>query len=201
MTLANVMGLTVSCRISTLRRRQFVAIQELRQVRDTLQVMATTDPLTGVLNRRRLMEIATQVLDIARRERRSVAVIVVDLDHFKQVNDRLGHAAGDDVLASFARVLREQTRREDVIGRIGGEEFAIVLPRASLQTARDVAERIRMGLHNAEVSADGTVIPVTVSLGVAALRPGDESPDDLLKRADQALYAAKRRGRDRVEAA
>jgi diguanylate cyclase (GGDEF)-like protein len=201
MTLANVMGLTVSCRISTLRRRQFVAIQELRQVRDTLQVMATTDPLTGVLNRRRLMEIATQVLDIARRERRSVAVIVVDLDHFKQVNDRLGHAAGDDVLASFARVLREQTRREDVIGRIGGEEFAIVLPRASLQTARDVAERIRMGLHNTDVSVDGNVIPVTVSLGVAALRPGDESPDDLLKRADQALYAAKRRGRDRVEAA
>jgi diguanylate cyclase (GGDEF)-like protein len=98
-------------------------------------------------------------------------------------------------------VLREQTRREDVIGRIGGEEFAIVLPRASLQTAREVAERIRMGLHNADVSVDGKVIPVTVSLGVAALRPGDETPDDLLKRADQALYAAKRHGRDRVEAA
>jgi diguanylate cyclase (GGDEF)-like protein len=201
MTLANVMGLTVSCRISTLRRRQFVALQELRHVRDTLHVMATTDPLTGVFNRRRLMEIATQVLDIARRERRSVAVIVVDLDHFKQVNDRLGHAAGDDVLAAFARVLREQTRREDVIGRIGGEEFAIVLPRASLQTAREVAERIRLGLHNAEVVVDGNVVPVTVSLGVAALRPGDETPDDLLKRADRALYAAKRHGRDRVEAA
>jgi diguanylate cyclase (GGDEF)-like protein len=105
------------------------------------------------------------------------------------------------VLAAFARVLREQTRRDDVIGRIGGEELAIILPRTSLQTARDVAERIRVGLHDAKVLVDGSVIPVTVSLGVAALRPGDESPEDLLKRADRALYAAKRHGRDRVEAA
>jgi diguanylate cyclase (GGDEF)-like protein len=201
MVLANLMGLTVSCRISTLRRRQFLAMLELQQVRDTLQVMATTDPLTGVYNRRRLMEIASQVLDVALRDRRPLAVIAVDLDHFKQVNDRLGHAAGDDVLAAFARVLREQTRREDVVGRIGGEEFAIVLPRASLQTAREVAERIRLGLHDARVVVDGTVVPVTVSLGVAALRPGDEAPEDLLKRADRALYDAKRRGRDRVEAA
>jgi PleD family two-component response regulator len=140
MVLANVMGPTVSCRISTLRRRQCLAMLELQQVRDALQVMASTDPLTGVLNRRRLLE-------------------------------------------------------------IGGEELAIVLPRTSLQTARDVAERIRTGLHDAQVVVDGSVVPVTVSLGVAALRPDDESPEDLLKRADRALYSAKRRGRDRVEAA
>jgi diguanylate cyclase (GGDEF)-like protein len=199
--LANAMGLAVSCRLSTLRRRQYRAILELQQIRDTLHDMAMTDSLTGVLNRRRLFEIASAAIHESRRTGEPLAVIAIDLDHFKQVNDRFGHAAGDDVLAALARVLREQTRRHDAVGRIGGEEFAIVLPDTSLQTARDVAERIRAGLHALEVNIDGSVVPVTVSLGVAALRPGDEAPEDVLKRADRALYAAKRQGRDRVEAA
>jgi diguanylate cyclase (GGDEF)-like protein len=199
--LANAMGLAVSCRLSKLRRREYLTILELEHIRDSLQIMATVDSLTGVLNRRRLFEVASAAIEEARRIRRPLAIIAIDLDHFKQVNDRLGHAAGDDVLTAFSSVLRQHTRRHDIVGRIGGEEFVIVLPRTSLQEARDVAERIRSALHELQVPVEGGTVSITVSLGVAALRPGDASPEDVLKRADQALYAAKRRGRDRVEAA
>jgi len=164
-------------------------------------LLKTTDALTGVLNRRRLSEIAGLAVGEARRQHRALAMIAVDLDHFKRGNDQYGHAAGDDVLAAFARVLREQTQTQDVIGRIGGEDLAIVLPGTSLQAARDVAERIRTALHAGRVTVEESAISVTVSLGVAALRPGDESPENLLKRVDRALYAARRHGRDRVEAA
>jgi diguanylate cyclase (GGDEF)-like protein len=201
LALANAMGLAVSCRLMTQRRREYLAILELERVRDSLQVMATIDSLTGVLNRRRLFEVASATMAEARAYGRALSVIAIDIDHFKQVNDRLGHAAGDDVLTAFSAVLREQTRRHDVVGRIGGEEFVIVLPRTPLQEARDVAERIRAGLHDLKIAAEGATVSVTVSLGVASLRAGDQSPEDVLKRADQALYAAKRHGRDRVEAA
>jgi diguanylate cyclase (GGDEF)-like protein len=201
LVLANVMGLAVSCRLSTLHRRQYLAILELRRVRDTLEVMATTDALTGVVNRRRLFEVAGAMPDEARQQHRPLAAIAIDLDHFKQVNDRFGHAAGDHVLAAVGRVLREQSRAGDLIGRIGGEELAIVLPATSLEAARDAAERLRSALHAIQVPVEGGAVSVTVSLGVAALHPLDGSFGDLLKRADRALYTARRRGRDRVEAA
>jgi len=201
LALTNVIGIVVSTRFYRLRRRQFLARVELERVRDELHVMATVDSLTGILNRRRFLEIAEQELERARRYGRPLSIIAIDLDHFKDVNDRLGHAAGDDVLASLARVLQDQTRRQDVVGRIGGEEFAVILPEASREEAVELAERVRAHLRSVTVAASGIALTVTASLGVAELLPADRSASETLRRADQALYQAKRQGRNRVEAA
>jgi diguanylate cyclase (GGDEF)-like protein len=199
--LAHLTGITVARRLSVLRREQFAALIELQRTRDALQVMATTDSLTGLMNRRSLLEFARVRLDEARETGAPLTVIALDLDHFKQVNDNFGHAAGDGVLGACAKVLCDQTRRTDVVGRLGGEELAVVLPMTTLATAREVAERIRQTMHDLRLVVDGNDVRVTTSLGVAELLPEDDSADELFKRADRALYAAKRRGRNRVEAA
>jgi diguanylate cyclase (GGDEF)-like protein len=197
--LTNAMGVIVATRLSRMRRRQFVARLELERVRDELQIMATIDGLTGVLNRRRFLEIAAEELERARRYERPLSVIAIDLDHFKDVNDRLGHAAGDDVLVALARTLQEQTRRQDAVGRLGGEEFAIILPETPSETARTLAERMCAHLRSVPVTTSGEVLTVTASLGVAEVAPTDRVVEEVLQRADQALYRAKHRGRDRVE--
>lgn len=199
--LTNVMGLVVATRLSVLRRRQYKSRVELERVRDELQIMATTDALTGALNRRRFLELAEEELERARRYDRPLAVIAVDLDHFKDVNDRLGHAAGDDVLAAFARMLQEQTRRQDIVGRLGGEEFAILVPETSRAAAVELADRIRAYLSSMPVMTNGEALTVTASLGVAEAISSDQSARSVLHRADQALYRAKHQGRNRVEAA
>jgi diguanylate cyclase (GGDEF)-like protein len=199
--LTNVIGMIVSTRFYRLRRRQYLARVELERVRDELHVMATVDALTGVLNRRRFLEIAEEELERARRYGRPLSMIALDLDHFKDVNDNLGHAAGDDVLAALARILQDQMRRQDVVGRIGGEEFAVILPETTGDDALDLAERIRACLGAVKLAAGGVPLTVTASLGVAEVRRSDQSAEDALQRADAALYQAKRRGRDRVEAA
>ena len=201
LVLTNVIGLVVSTRFYRLRRRQYQARVELERVRDELHVMATVDSLTGILNRRRFLEIAEQEIERARRYERPLSIIAIDLDHFKDVNDRLGHAAGDDVLASLARVLQDQTRRQDVVGRIGGEEFAVILPETSRPAAIELAERVRAHLRSVTIAASGIALSVTASLGVAEVVPTDRSASQALRRADQALYRAKRQGRNRVEAA
>ena len=130
----------------------------------------------------------------ARRHERPLTIAIVDIDHFKSVNDTHGHAAGDRVLAAVAGSLREQLRAEDQLGRLGGEEFLVLLPDTDSAAAGHVAEKLR-----AEVAAAPTPVPVTVSIGVAGW--DGETPEDLLHRADEALYAAKQAGRDRVLAA
>jgi diguanylate cyclase (GGDEF)-like protein len=197
----NVMGLSISSRIYTMRRQQFLARIELERAHDNLHAIATTDVLTGLLTRRRFLEVGEDELERARRYGRPLSLIAIDLDHFKQVNDRYGHAAGDAVLAGVANVLREHTRQHDLVGRIGGEEIAVALPETGVETARLVAERIRMRVSTLTPTVDGVTIPVTASFGVAIAEPSDISILDMLKRADQALYRAKARGRDRVEAA
>ncbi len=199
--LTNAMGMIVATRLSTLRRREFLGWIELKRMRDELQIMATTDALTGVLNRRRFLELAEEELERAHRYDRPLAVIAVDLDHFKEVNDRLGHAAGDDVLAAFARMLHEQTRRQDIVGRLGGEEFAILVPETSRAAAVELADRIRAYLSSMSVTTCGETLTVTASLGVAEAISSDQSARSVLQRADQALYRAKHHGRNRVEAA
>ena len=199
--LAVVIGVAMASHCSRLRRRQFVARVELERIRDELEVMATTDGLTGVLNRRRFLEIAVEEVKRTRRYGRPLSIIAIDLDHFKDINDRFGHAAGDDVLTTLAHALQEQTRQQDVVGRIGGEEFAIVLPETSIETASELAERIRAHVRAVNLVADGTPLTVTASLGVAEVRPADRSAEEALRRADEALYRAKRLGRDRVEVA
>jgi diguanylate cyclase (GGDEF)-like protein len=200
-TLANVMGVALSARLQTLRREQYLGRVEIERTRDELYALATIDALTGLLNRRRLLELAEQDLARAVRYGRPLSLIAIDLDHFKQVNDRYGHAAGDVVLGAVADVLRAQTRQHDLVGRIGGEEIAVILPETGLEAARQLAQRIRQQIGALMPVVDCMTISVTVSLGVAEAGPEDVSIQDTLKRADRALYRAKDRGRDRVEAA
>jgi diguanylate cyclase (GGDEF)-like protein len=127
-------------------------------------------------------------------------VLALDLDHFKQVNDRFGHAAGDVVLIAVADALRAQTRRQDLVGRTGGEELAVILPETGLEAAERLAERIRLRIKELRPVSDGHVMSVTVSLGAAQAAPTDHSIQDLLKRADRALYVAKACGRDCIVA-
>ena len=200
--LSIVIGGAVASHCSRLRRRQFAARVELERIRDELEIIATTDGLTGVLNRRRLLEVAVAELERARRYGRPLAIIAVDLDHFKDVNDHFGHAAGDAVLTTLAVTLQAQTRRQDAVGRTGGEEFAVILPETSVETATEIAERMRAQVGAAKlVAANGVPLTVTASFGVAEVRPFDRSAEDALRRADEALYRAKRLGRDRVEIA
>lgn len=201
LVLANGFGMVMSGRLYTLRRQQFLARHELERTRDELHVLATTDPLTGLLNRRHFMQLADDELARARRYGRPLSIVAVDLDYFKHVNDLFGHASGDAVLRTFARALLEQTRRQDVVGRLGGEEFAIVLPEAGREAARELGERIRAGMDELDVSVDGAPVRVTASLGIAEALDEDLSAADALARADRALYRAKHAGRNRVEAA
>lgn len=166
----------------------------VRRQRDQARALAETDPLTGVLNRRAWREyLHAQLSDHAAS---GLSVLFLDLDHFKRVNDRLGHQGGDRVLQLFVEVLRETVRGHDVIGRYGGEEFVVGLVETGPAEARVIAERVRAGLH-ARAAAVGTGMPLTVSIGIATLHAG-ETLEELLRRADAALYAAKDAGRDRV---
>ncbi|HTJ42770.1 MAG TPA: GGDEF domain-containing protein, partial [Kofleriaceae bacterium] len=165
--------------------------------------LAETDALTSLTNRRRFLEIAERELARSRRYKSPLALILIDLDHFKNVNDRFGHLAGDQVLIAAAKALAGGLRDVDVIARHGGEEFAILLPETDLAGGREVAERSGRRLAETTILVDNSEpVHVTASMGVAATG-GDRamSLDDLLRRADAALYVAKRGGRDRVETA
>lgn len=163
--------------------------------------LATIDPLTGAYNRRTFHEIAGRELSRARRANQALSVIMLDLDHFRAINERHGHLVGDEVLKRFADVVRLQLRKEDMLARYGGEEFCVLLTEVPGPGAVVVAGRIRKAVAAEEFSVEGKPVPVTVSAGVAArLDEGPESIDELLGRADQALGIAKHRGRDRVVA-
>lgn len=163
-------------------------------------VMAVTDSLTGLYNRDYMMTHLAKLFRRARESGRSLAVLMIDIDFFKSVNDTLGHAAGDAVLREFSSRLISNVRGLDLASRYGGEEFVIIVPGADPALARGVAERLRKAIASApfRVSPVGEPLTVTASIGIAALERFDEEPSDLIARADQALYEAKRRGRNRV---
>lgn len=165
-----------------------------------LEKLATTDSLTGAHNRRAFGIVLEQMLKEVKREGTPMAIALFDIDHFKQINDRFGHLAGDAVLRELTRVARNRIRAADVLCRWGGEEFIILLKNCNLKDARNTAEQIRIAVSETPVSFRGDVIPVTISLGVARHIPG-ESVDQLLSRTDKALYAAKQNGRNRTETA
>ena len=167
-----------------------------------LEELAATDGLTGILNRRRFFELAAREVELARRKGRTVAVVLADLDHFKAVNDGYGHAAGDAVLKGVADRFRSVLRATDLSCRYGGEEFAFLFPESDLAQGLKAAERLRAGVAAAPLSCSEGAIGVTLSLGVSAGRPGPDGLLDLeglLRAADEALYAAKKAGRNRVE--
>ncbi len=160
--------------------------------------LARTDALTGALNRRGFLEVVEKEFRRARRYRRPLTVLGVDADHFKKVNDRHGHSAGDEVLRALVRTITSGVREGDVVGRIGGEEFSVALPETGMREAEDVADRLRRAIEETQAVVDGRAIRVTVSVGVAALADADDSLSEILVRADEALFDAKRRGRNRV---
>ncbi len=164
-----------------------------------LEKAATTDPLTGIFNRRRFLELADSEVARARRYGHALSVVMLDLDHFKQINDRFGHMGGDSVLKVLPSRLDVYLRRNDVLGRIGGEEFAIVLPESDRGAAAAAAERLRAALASQTIPLGSAAVTLTVSAGCAELSADDADFEALLKRADLALYAAKRAGRNCVE--
>lgn len=163
-----------------------------------MRSLATIDSLTGILNRRAFFERADGAHRLAQRLRKPIALLMLDIDHFKQLNDGFGHACGDQALKVFADTARAVLREQDVLGRLGGEEFALVLPATSLEGALDAAERLRVAMLGAPVVACAPGYRMTVSIGVVTIVPGEELTA-ALARADHALYAAKTGGRNRVE--
>jgi diguanylate cyclase (GGDEF)-like protein len=184
--------LVVACGlVSVLRRRAAASLDEAR-------TEARTDPLTGLLNRRGLTEVFLRECERAEREGRPLSVWMVDLDHFKGLNDAMGHAAGDRALQGVAEVLRAQLRGIDVLARVGGEEFCVLLPNCTTADAFLRAEGVRLAV--ADEFADRGV-PVTVSIGVASWHNGDVDGSLTVHAADEALYAAKAAGRNQTQVA
>jgi diguanylate cyclase (GGDEF)-like protein len=175
-----------------------VAVERWQQVSE-LKRLATTDQLTGLSNRAHFMDSAEAELRRADRFNRDLAVLMIDIDFFKHINDQHGHAAGDEALRVFSSVLKRETRGVDLLGRIGGEEFSVVLPETGVEAGLQIAERLRIALEESSFVFHHSVpISFTVSIGVALLQAGD-GLDSLLARADNALYQAKHAGRNRVE--
>lgn len=197
----------VQVRSASFRRRQreledVVAKRtaELQRANSQLFELATTDLLTGCTNRRRFLELSADHIALARRTSTPLSMLIVDLDHFKQINDTYGHPTGDEVLRKTAGAFRDHVRSTDVFGRIGGEEFGLLMPDTDLQGSHVLAERLRQVIAASTIEIESHTVKVTVSAGLALLGAG-ESFDALYARADSALYAAKHGGRDRVAVA
>ncbi len=168
------------------------------QYHEEIYRMTIIDGLTQIHNKRYLHEALERELVRGRRHDRELAILIFDIDHFKRVNDAHGHLAGDFVLKELARVVSARLRRDEVFARYGGEEFALVLPETSLEGARALAETLRQKVDEHEFVFQSDSIRATISVGAAVLQEGDRTASDLLKRADERLYAAKNGGRNRV---
>jgi diguanylate cyclase (GGDEF)-like protein len=176
-------------------------ITQQAHLREELRVHAETDPLTGVANRRLFLETLQQECRNTVHRGSSLSLLLIDLDHFKSINDRFGHPAGDAVLSVVAERLQSCLRSEDLLARYGGEEFSILLPATTPEEALLCAERIRTAIASSPVAIDGVQLPLTASIGVSTLQCGSTDLTLLLKQADLALYRAKAEGRNRVEMA
>ena len=197
---------TYEVRLSTVRNRRGEAVGRLLVLDDVserknleieLKHLAATDALTGLPNRRSFFEQAGREFGLAQRHGQPLSMLVLDVDHFKEVNDRLGHQAGDQALRDLTQVGLDQLRQSDMLARLGGEEFAVLLPRTTLDEALQAAERLRLAVRQRTGETAGAGRALTVSIGAACLRPEDQGAEDLLRRADAAMYQAKSQGRDR----
>lgn len=173
---------------------------QLEEARQQLSVLATRDDLTGLNNRRHFMVLAQREWERARRYNNAAALLLVDVDHFKLVNDSHGHLCGDELLRRIAAVTAQSLRQADVLARFGGEELIVFLPQTDPLGALDVAERIRERVQALVLQWRGNSVGTTVSIGVAPLRPELPSLEWMIHEADTALYAAKSDGRNRVRA-
>jgi diguanylate cyclase (GGDEF)-like protein len=168
-----------------------------KEVEQRLRDLATHDALTGVFNRRHFFEAADATLTVADRHGKGACLAMLDIDHFKRVNDEHGHLVGDEVLRRVTRASRDAIRGSDVLARYGGEELVLLLPEADIDVAHRIVERIRTAVADEKIDTENGTVSVTLSAGVAAREPG-ELLEKLIRRADTALYAAKNAGRNRV---
>ena len=199
--------LEVACRLIVHNQHRYCLISmqditERKRLEHGLQTLASTDALTGVANRRHFLEQAGAEMRRARRSETPPAILMIDLDHFKALNDSHGHAAGDRALVNFANHCSGILRESDVLGRLGGEEFAVLLPETTLRGARELAERLRASVDAAAIvarQADPAGTPAaTISIGVARAGQQEDSIEPAIHRADAALYRAKGAGRNQV---
>jgi diguanylate cyclase (GGDEF)-like protein len=171
---------------------------DLRSAQDKLQKIATTDFLTGIANVRLFSEAGEREVQRAHRYKRTLALLMIDLDHFKKVNDKYGHATGDKILVAFAGICKKCLRKTDIFGRLGGEEFSILLSETDVNGGRKFAERLRATIEKSRIKVEGKNFHITVSIGVTELLPDDNQLEVALRRADDAMYEAKRKGRNLV---
>ena len=175
-------------------------IETLRETLEAVRVESLTDSLTGISNRKHFEEMLVKAIDHAGSQKRPLALIIIDIDHFKRFNDTYGHLTGDQVLRLVGVTMRERVKSKATLARFGGEEFGVILPETTLDAARATAEKIRENVMSRELvkrSTGESLGKVTVSLGVAAFRDGDNAVS-LLERADQCMFVAKRAGRNRT---
>jgi len=197
---AHALGLVSGLQIKSYRRKSFKVYLQEKDTKEMVAYLANIDPLTKGLTRRQFFNIGESEFLRFLRYRHQLSMLVLDADHFKNVNDTHGHYAGDLVLRSISLVILEQKRAQDTFGRLGGEEFGLLLPETGLEQAIVVAERIQKACEQTPCTVDEKLIYSTLSIGVAEAGPADESFENFLRRADRMMYKAKEAGRNRVAA-
>jgi diguanylate cyclase (GGDEF)-like protein len=197
--IAHALGWISVLQMQTYRRKSYQAFIDEKDAKEMVAYLANIDPLTKSLTRRQFLSIAESEFLRFQRYHRPFSIMILDADRFKRLNDTYGHHAGDLALRSLSLVAMEQKRAQDTFGRLGGEEFALLLPETPLDRAVVVAERIRLVWEASPVNLDGVLIRSTMSIGVAEADSTDKTLEDLLRRADRMLYKAKEAGRNRVE--
>jgi diguanylate cyclase (GGDEF)-like protein len=184
--------------LNTLRNQVEELLYNNQKLTRKLELFANRDELTHILNRRYFLSLAYQELHRTRRYNRCFGILILDLDHFKDINELYGHALGDQVLQAIAKNVSQCLRTNDLLGRFGGEEFVVLLPETDLENSQKVGERICKSIANLEIPIRDELVKVTVSIGISCYHENDSSFEDILKRADQALAEAKATGRNQV---
>jgi diguanylate cyclase (GGDEF)-like protein len=200
MVMVDIAGLLVVSMNNRFKRITYEAQNSEKRARKVFERLASTDELTGIPNRRSFLEHAGREFARFRRFQTDMCLVAIDLDDFKVVNDRFGHLAGDEALKSFSTTVISGIRTYDVFGRLGGDEFGLLLPQTRERDAEAVLARIQVAVRDMLIESHLGRFDISFSAGVACAAPGDESLDDLLQRADQALYSAKDQGRNRLVA-
>lgn len=172
--------------------------EELKNINSQLEKLVITDSLTGVNNRREILSLGEKEVQRCRRYYRYFSVLVIDIDHFKHINDTFGHILGDKTLITVAGAIKNCLRQVDSFGRFGGEEFVAILPETNLQDAATTAQRICQVINKLNIEIDRQKVRVTASIGVATFSPKDNNLEAVIERADHAMFAAKNQGRNRV---
>jgi diguanylate cyclase (GGDEF)-like protein/PAS domain S-box-containing protein len=173
-------------------------ITEYKKLEQDLQILCRTDPLTTAANRRAFNEILSQEFSRFKRSQKEYALIMIDLDHFKSINDQHGHSVGDQVLIEVTERCKDNIRVHDILARLGGEEFCILLPYTDSDQAKKVAERLREKIEIKPIIVDGLRVKVTISVGISLVSTGDEDGHQAMERADQKLFQAKESGRNQI---